>query len=214
MKKPDLLLDCDGVVADLVGDTVRHLASIGLPVTVKIDSWELRQFLNKDQLDAMFKLWETDGFADNLTLYPGVVEQVKRLKSVANVHFLTSHWDSSKTWVHDRTKWLCRHFGITSRGVTFSHDKSKWHGDIFVDDHTKNLRPWREKWAPDGLAYLWIQDYNETMPWDGNVLRNWDELYALCQNWEHFRELQRVIYQRKACPKPGSSPTPTSSTKT
>ncbi len=196
MRKPDLLLDCDGVVADLVGDTMRHLASVGLPVTQIIDNWEIRKFLNKDQLQEMYKLWESDGFAQRLTVYPGALAGVRALKHIANVHFLTSHWDSSKSWVHDRTVWLMQKFGVTSKDMTFSHFKAKTHGDIFVDDAVKNLRPWQEKWSPDGLAYLFIQDYNKTMPWSGDVIRNWDELIAIVENWEHFRNVQSQVREK------------------
>lgn len=168
-----------------------------MPMQQTIVDWDIRKFLDPKQLAFVYKLWAAKGFAGSLELYPGARKAVRDLKRHANIHFLTSHWDDSETWVHERTKWIVKHFGVTSKDITFSHTKCKTWGDIFVDDYVKNLNPWREQWAPDGLAYLWRQDYNVSMPWTGNVLHSWKELEAVCLNWEHFRDMQRILYEKK-----------------
>lgn len=175
--KPSVLLDCDGVLSDLLGKTVSKLAEAGMPMTQEVKDWEIRKYLNKDQLDFMYKLWDSDGFVKTLDPYPGAVDAVRNLRKIANVHVLTSHWDSSKSWVQDRTWWLQEHFGFNSKQVTFSHDKHAWWGDLFVDDHIKNVGPWSAKW-PDSIAILWEQPYNQTMEFP-NRLNNWSVLWQM-----------------------------------
>lgn len=190
--KPELLLDCDGLLSDFLGSTLTHLEAAGMPLTEPVLDWEVRKYLSKEQLAFVYNLWKSKGFAAQLPVYPGAQAAVKELRKIATVSFCTSHWEDSDTWVAERTKWLAQNFG--SGDIYYNHKKWRVWGDIFVDDHVKNLKPWGEKWGAAALPILWSQPYNTTMEWDGRRIGDWGQLIEVVADFKNI-QLKQVKEQ-------------------
>jgi hypothetical protein len=73
--------------------------------------------------------------------------------------FVTAPYNSP-TWVDDRTSFLQCLF--RSPKINFAHDKSNFDGDVFVEDHPKNLVAWKLK-HPEGRGVLIQSRYLESL---------------------------------------------------
>lgn len=190
MKKPRVLLDCDGVVADFLGYYLRILNSVtGNHYT----SSDVQQFqieealeLSEDVSDVVFRAISLPGVAQKFEVLPGALEAVARLREIAQVVFVTSAGDtalSSPTWCYDRMVWCRANFGNVP--VVLAHEKEFVAGDVLVDDKPKNVKAWKEEY-PDKIAVLWGGGgcYNKTVEvaeFMALGLDNWGELIKLVE---------------------------------
>lgn len=164
-KKPTILFDVDGVVADFLTPTLKYVnnllqANYG-PDDIK--QWNMFESLKSDGIDVeteCFKYYSQDGFALNLLPYKESIEPVKHINKIANLYFVTTPVQTSRTWCYDRVVWLKQHFGVTDEQVLFAHNKSIVTGDLFIDDKIEHVKAWAQvnKFKP---AILWKQPYNK-----------------------------------------------------
>lgn len=179
VRKPRVLLDVDGVLADFVGGYLRLLAEhTGIVATHE----QVTQFdigaslgLTKDQAARMKRaVGSAEQFARSLSPLPGAIEGVRALQEVADVWIATSPWNSNPTWCHDREWWLKEHFGIPHARVTHTSAKHMLRGDFLVDDKTETL----QKWLAEGQsgAVQWETPHNRHDGWLGVSTNSWAEL--------------------------------------
>lgn len=162
--KPRVLLDCDGVLCDLMTPTLRVINEYdreprGLPLYTLADltHWEVYSALNVSASTRALcrDMWNSPGFARGLLPYAGAVEAVRELKTFADVYVVTSANHESPTWMYDRVQWLQEHFRIGPHRVVFTDAKHLVEGDMFVDDKRDNVAEYNH-----GAAFLWTQPYN------------------------------------------------------
>lgn len=180
MRKPRLLLDVDGVIADFAGAAIKVMERVSgkriLPD--EILQWEVTHVLDDEaHRKASKEAFNEAGFASTFEIYDGSVEGVEKLKELTELHFVTSPTVTNPTWVHDRVNWLAKHFGVDPRDV--HHTSKKWiiYGDAMIDDHPLNLEPWLQHW-PGRLALLWDRSYNQGQGSGLKRIRSWDEALA------------------------------------
>lgn len=153
-----VLLDCDGVLADLTGATMPFLKHFG--VRFPVVSYDFG-------LDAMGKeymrgLWSTPGFQQLIELTPEARDIVAAARAVGRVYIVTASYEHSKSWESERRAWLKKRFGIPASQVSFVPREMKHlvAGDIFVDDHYPNALAWARA-NPQGEAVLMEQTWSE-----------------------------------------------------
>ncbi len=170
--KPIILLDCDGPLAcftqayldALFRETGhQHLAH-------EVDRWAIHEcdffkdiearlgFINlRRRVDAHVCM---PSFCSNIVPAPGAQEAVARLSDLGEVYVVTSPWDSSPTWMHERLHWVAKHFPtIGRRRVIQTAQKHLIRGDVFVDDKLEHVMEWSAAW-PLSTAILFDMHHN------------------------------------------------------
>jgi 5'(3')-deoxyribonucleotidase len=187
MTRPVILLDCDGVLADLVTPLVEEANK--LPATSRRvrneldptfpDISEFAPITPDDVTDydiakafpgltpaQVYAPLYRQGFCRSLKPYPGAVEAVRRLQELGEVYCVTKP-TKSPYWMAEREEWLQVVCGIPADHVIFCHDKGMVRGNILVDDNPEFL----DAWVADGgdgeeeHAFLWSRSYNQEAHW-------------------------------------------------
>ena len=176
-----VLLDVDGVVADLVSPVVaRALELVGLPKKTladnDVDRWDIAeavwckinqqptvvsQDFTLSELRSFVSGWfNSQGFVTSLPVYEGAYECVKCIAKVADVYFVTAGRSQSKYWGYERTHWLKENFGGLYKGVVVTEHKYLVRGDFFLDDKIENV----EVWGQQSTDCCYVLD----QPWNRN----------------------------------------------
>jgi hypothetical protein len=112
-----VLLDCDGVLADFIGEVIETIVAHGGPRHTRADITEFN-FTAALKLDAdlarlVKRTISTEpGWWYGLDPFPEAIEGVAKLREVAEVYVVTSPWNSHPNWLHEREAWLKKHFDI------------------------------------------------------------------------------------------------------
>lgn len=190
MRKPRLLMDVDGPIADFVGGVLSAAERIVRePIEREhIRQWDLLKIIQERFPDHRhLKVQVVDairsaGFCESLPPAPGAIEGMKNILSMGvDVYFVTSPWDSSPTWVYERTRWITKHFGTyLEKNIIHTHSKHVIDGDVMVDDKPMNIHNWLEHC--DGAGLLWDMHHNQEAEADGlQRVFSWDELAAILE---------------------------------
>lgn len=161
--RPEVLLDCDGVIADF--DTAYwKLADSFTKGGLKFDrescpAYSWRDHIEGEVFDKCEKVAREPGFCARILPYDGALEAVQRLREFANVHVVTSPLDSIY-WVHERSQWL-EAFGFERDDITFTRAKHRVHGDVLIEDWPGHLVKWSAG-KPNTHSYLVDRRYNRT----------------------------------------------------
>ena len=128
--KYELVLDCDGVVADYEGE-YRRLTGADPSEKGKLKAMRFRQMPH---------------FYRNLPLLPDAMKLWAYAKPL-NPVFLTAMSNFQMTSREDKEQWLHQHFGVSGKQViivAYPHDKYKHAAPnkILVDDNAKNCDEW------------------------------------------------------------------------
>jgi 5'(3')-deoxyribonucleotidase len=167
--KPTVLLDVDGILANFT------LAAVSL----------VNEITGKKYKPSDITTWEV---FDSIPVYEGAVEGVKKLKELADIICVTSPFNGSPTWAHERELWLERHFGADISYVIHTRHKERIHGDIFIDDKYEHVRSWFDYWLSQNNDYvipvLWQTDrtINTEVVEGVTVATNWNQVVQLVHN--------------------------------
>ncbi len=173
----DLILDCDGVLADLVTPSRRELSHFySLTTHTRVEIEDPRDYYFRDVADEaglqfLHKLWGREGFASSLLPYPGVKDILPALleQKLFSVGVVTAPFNSP-TWRRDRMEWLQR-YGFKEEQIIFSDKKEEVSGFVFIDDKPSNIRDWAAE-HPDGIALMPRHPYNEDyVPHFNNIMQ-------------------------------------------
>jgi len=191
VKRPTILLDCDGpmaLFAEAYLDAYRK--ETGERRTVdEIDRWEISEcpwfieraramgFTHAMRLFVERRVTERD-FCSLITPRTEAIEAVAELRQIADVYVVTSPWTSSPTWVYERTRWIERHFGIPPKNVIHTAAKHLVHGDLLLDDKPSHVESWGERW-PDGFALLYGMPHNRDA--EGLTRVDWDDVITVAR---------------------------------
>jgi 5'(3')-deoxyribonucleotidase len=183
MRKPEVLLDCDGVVFDFHQEAALLIEEFTNCAPISPDrfiEWEVFDCLPEYRLlrDKVYGVVKAPGGCTRIPVYPGAIEGVQRLREVANVTFVTAQFRGSLTWMGEREAAILKYF--KSDDVIFTHKKFMVRGDILVDDKPSHVIEWQEA-NPQGQAWVWPHLHNKGTHL--NRLGGWEALYQLARRF-------------------------------
>jgi 5'(3')-deoxyribonucleotidase len=177
-----ILLDCDGVLADFIGEALETIVAHGGPrhTPEDVTEFDFVKSLGLD-LDLARRVKRTistePGWWYGLDPFPEARAGVDALRKIADVYVVTSPWNSHPTWLHEREEWLKKHFEIPHSHVVACSAKHIVHGDMIVDDKTSALVTWMEyRTHADHEAVQWITPHNRRDGWTGRSTQSWQQL--------------------------------------
>jgi 5'(3')-deoxyribonucleotidase len=194
-RKPIVLLDVDGVVADFAGAFLRVYQSVtqeDVDVAAWHKSYDLWHGLGPKSREPVVRevvlgtVARSHFHDEYITPCPGAREGLERIAQIGEVWFVTKPWDGAVRWMHDRERWLARHFGdidgiVVPERVIHARQKHLVRGDVYVDDLLENVVAWRV-FHPESSAVLWKTPHNESFMWGGVAHTNeWDRVVELAQ---------------------------------
>lgn len=173
-----ILVDVDGVLTDCQGPLLK-IANDESGQDFKLenlDRWNLFEAMGLDSATKKrcYDRMGAPGWCSALRPFPDAQESIKRIREFAIVHFVTSPVHTSKTWVHERTMWLCDHFGASFDDVTHTSAKHHVAGDVLIDDKVKTLLRWLKS-HPDGIPIKFLAPGNKSDEEIANEAANWAE---------------------------------------
>lgn len=177
-KRPRILVDCDGILADFVASALKLINDhTGEDHTHdEIVQWDVFKALGKKDIEHILdNAVANGGFCAALEVLPGSVSAIEKLRRRGDVFIVTSPYDAPN-WVYERTRWLERHFGFHKKQIVNTSSKFVVSGDVLVDDSDKNLQEWLDHHS-QGLALLWDRPWNRQATPDGvHRVNDWDTL--------------------------------------
>jgi 5'(3')-deoxyribonucleotidase len=188
-----VLCDVDGILADFVAAAIamieRRFAIHYTPE--QVDMWDFASLPGFQAIkDEFWEMTQGVGFASSIPVFPGAVEGIERLRTIADVEFLTSPMHGSKTWVHERNEWLERYFDAHHKDVMHVHRKERVPGRVLIDDKIEHIANW-ESAHPNGLGLLWDRPYNRGTA--HTVVSDWETVYNVVHDLKvghNLRELR------------------------
>jgi len=189
--RPVILIDCDGVLADIVTPLLQEanqLVSEKMRAAVRdlvpgpgpcilmgatpvrpedLIHYDIaRAFPGLSPADVYLPL-SRQGFCWSLRPYPGAVDAVKTLQRLGEVYCVTKA-HHSPYWHWERLEWLQLVMGIPRDRVIFTSDKERVSGHFFIDDNIEHVWSWMDERA----------EVHSGMPWESFAVGFlWDQPY-------------------------------------
>ncbi len=185
MRKIQVALDCDGVLADFTSGALRVVEEVTgrrhvLTDVTEEDFAKALGLSARETREVRAAIGSRRGFCTALAPYPRARQGVRRLRELGDVFSVTSPWDTNPWWRDERDTWLALHFGIDR--VHHAHEKYGYEADVFVDDKSSHVRDWANAW-PGRVAVFWRTPHNtsESVPWGAYSTSSWDALYQVAR---------------------------------
>lgn len=134
MKKPVIMCDLDGIVANLLAKFIKHHnAECGTTLTVEE---VLKAEHMPPDLDRFLAL---DGYFKDLEVLHGFTKQLPQLQAFGNFHFCSTPSRNPDS-ASDKIRWVLERFpGFDREQIILIKHKWLLNGDIWFEDWGKNL---------------------------------------------------------------------------
>jgi 5'(3')-deoxyribonucleotidase len=165
-----------GIVAHAFGRSMSAEAFTG-------DEWDMFKGFDPEELKLVLKECERPGFCAGLAIVPGAIEGLAKLRTIADVYAVTSHFHS-QTWVFERDWWLQRYMAFERGNIVHTSAKHLITADACLDDKPANVLNWKAA-HPHGLAMLWSIPNTRKIPnLEAYRVHDWNEVYDRVANYE------------------------------
>lgn len=181
-KKPRVLLDCDGVLADFHSSCLAVINNVfGTNYTLAdVVEWDIFDSLkiSRDDRSRVYDVMHRDEWCGDMGVYPGAQEGVALLQEHFDVFVVTSPM-KGPTWTSEREKWLARNFDIHRSRVVHTSAKEICVGVALIDDKDENLARWHSiRTAEDGdgavrIPVKWVSNHAAPDHWRGPRFWDW-----------------------------------------
>lgn len=166
--KPVLLVDLDGVCADLARKWLaEYNRDWNDDLTLdRIVEWEWHRFVKPQCGTRVYHYLSRPGFFADLEPVPGAIETLAALQEQVEIVIVTA---SPRPAMGDKVRWVRRHLPFIPReNVVLTYRKDLVRGDFILDDAPRNLRHFQ------GVRILMDYPYNRTFHEAWRV-RHWAE---------------------------------------
>jgi 5'-nucleotidase len=166
-----LLVDMDGVLADIYQQYQKFLAS---DAGIRPSMGALKGRPEGEVFKNLRKYLFTEGFFRGAPIIRGSYEALLKLNARYEL-FVVSAATEFPHSLSEKQEWLEEHYPfITWHQMVFCGSKSVVHGDIMIDDHFKNLDPFK------GKTILFTQPHNDGLPEKNHIrVHSWQEIETL-----------------------------------
>jgi 5'(3')-deoxyribonucleotidase len=180
-----VLLDVDGVLADLTGALSK--ASAGLFAPEDVTSYNFADCLSKKALAVVNRCMVEPGFVERLPECKGAISLFADLTCAGHKPvFVTKPYHKSPTWTYERTRWLEKTFGAALEIVHTGH-KHLIHGDVLVEDSIENAHGWLVH-HPKAWVIIVDRPWNQAaLPWRCTRVSELEEIPKLLGEEEAAR---------------------------
>ena len=137
--------------------------------------WDCFSMMTPNEKRGVYSIIEHPGWCAALKPTPGSTEAIEKLRGIVDVVAVTSHFPTSRTWVHERDTWLKQHFAFSSKEIVHTSAKYLVGGDGILDDNPDHVTSWLRE-HPTGLAMLWHIPNTRKLPYDDLRVRGWTEV--------------------------------------
>ncbi|HAA10664.1 MAG TPA: 5'(3')-deoxyribonucleotidase [Cytophagales bacterium] len=169
--KQRMIIDMDEVMADTIAKLVRVMElETGLTVNEEaIQGKGLWEGYPDGYRQSLTGILHRKGFFEDLPVYPNAVPVMRELNEKYEVFIVSAAMEFPNS-LQDKYNWLGVHFPfLTWHQIALTGSKSLVHGDIMIDDRTKNLDPF------PGKGYLYTAHHNLGITEYPRV-NNWEEI--------------------------------------
>lgn len=183
MKRPRILIDVDGPMADFVPPALEAIFQVTgrrFKASDHVNGWDLFAGLglSDDETKEVFRVMQVPGLCLGIPMVDGAREGIEELRKFAQVWAVTSPFGGDH-WMHERDAWLVRNLGFHKDDVLHVRAAAKHgvYGNMLIEDKIDTLRSWHEAW-PKEAPVLFELSYNRDAGWDGIAVDNWPILVA------------------------------------
>jgi 5'(3')-deoxyribonucleotidase len=183
MKRPRILIDVDGPMADFVAPALEAIFQVTgrrFKASDHVNGWDLFSGLglSDDETKEVFRAMQVPGLCLGIPMVEGAREGIEELRKVADVWAVTSPF-GGEHWMHERDAWLVRNLGFHKKDVLHVRGESKHgvFGNMLIEDKVDTLRAWQAAW-PAETPVLFELSYNKNEGWSGAAVDDWPSLVA------------------------------------
>lgn len=169
MKKLTILIDMDGIAADLMQKVLNlYNAEHQTQYThAHVMTWDFDKCIPNGQ--KIFRYMDVPGFFRDLSPLPGMARALKGLKKAGHDLHIASTPHVKGTCAGDKLAWVDEHLPfIGSRKTILIRDKSMLKGDVLIDDKPVTIEKYRLTWPTSFLASI-AYPYNDHVKHHLNV---------------------------------------------
>lgn len=172
-----LLVDVDEVLADFQTPMFDALFDLyGRRACAEdCEVWDCFSLMSPNEKRGVFSIIEHPGWCLGLKPKEGARDAILELRKLVDVYAVTSHFPTSRTWVHERDTWLKTQLDFTGKDIIHTSAKFMIKGDAFLDDNPDHVTRWRAA-HPQGLAMLWHIPNTRKLGHDDIRVRTWEEV--------------------------------------
>jgi len=184
-----ILLDCDGVLSDFLGQLGDTADLMGLPYTQDMAYADLYKQFGEATKD-IYRAMDAPGFASSMGALPGAVNAVDILVNSygLSVKILTSPVWTAPTWDYERRRWIATHTCLVEKDVIFAKDKSLVNGRVLVEDHHENAIAWADAWGRQAILFNAPGNQGVHIPDNVDLVYNWDQALSSIRRILHEQE--------------------------
>lgn len=155
---PQILVDCDGVLADFLGAVLKYFPGRRQS---EFEEFGL-QLLETDPTEraVLRGLEDTEGFCSEIEWYDGAQDFLRKLQDYGEVVCVTAPW-FTKTWEAERREWLKDFLPHDQIIFCPSNQKHRIRGHVIIDDRADTCA----KWLKSNSGYALTPD----RPWNRNA---------------------------------------------
>lgn len=152
-----ILIDVDGVLADLVGALCAELATRDSVVTPEdFTSYPFEDILTPQEMRIITHHMAMPGFCSSIPWYPAGRTFLECIKEAGEVVAVTKPFQASRTWAWERQQWL---HGVVSHVVHTGY-KECIRGDLLIEDCFDHIEAWLFE-NPQGRAVMIDRPWNQ-----------------------------------------------------
>lgn len=165
-----VLIDVDGVVADLVGAWLRVLKRTEgvMHSPSVVHEWSIGKALGLPDhvAERVWNRLRRPGAHHEIRPYPGAREAVLALAEVADLYFVTAPLRDAPTWCYDRYHWLRAHLGIERPQMVYTKHKHLIDGDVLIEDNADTAGRWAAERRERTNGYCGTTAFLIDRPWN------------------------------------------------
>ena len=137
--------------------------------------WNFSGLIKKSELGKVLKYFLDARLYDNFIEMPNSIKVINNIAKTNEVIIVTKH---HKDRIPITEKWINKFFNNIKICYVDSFDKSKFNGDLFIDDRIDCLESVKDNFK----QLICFGNYKWNREWGGDRIEDWKEIYRYINN--------------------------------